>query len=257
MVYVGLTDAEQQGVLDDLRRVYFSAVAHEQDVVRALRPLLRQARFFVDVGASLGQFTRLAAGVMKGGRVIAAEADPLRVAALRNGCSDWQRESSPRIDVVHAAVTDEDGTTRLSVTDTSVSGGLFRHPLDHLDAKAAQSVRWREVEVPARRLDSLCGEDAPDLVKIDVEGAELRVLRGATGLLARRASLFLIELHPWTDPRGQSSPQQVVAFMAARGYRALPFAGKTLFVGDVGRFRLLSLVGRSLLTRVRARLERG
>ena len=245
-----------RAVLDELRRVYFAPCAHEEAVLRAIQPLLRKTRFFVDVGASLGQFTRLAARTMTGGRILAIEADPLRARALGADCAGWQKESAARIDVEHAAVTDQDGVASLSVTDTAVSGGLFRHPLEHVDPEAAAQVRWRDVEVPARRLDTLCGSDAPDLVKIDVEGAELRVLSGAPKTISVGHTLFLVELHPWADPAGQSSPDEVVAFMAARGYRALPFAGKTLFVGRVGPLRLLDLIARSLATRVRGRLQR-
>jgi FkbM family methyltransferase len=243
-------------IIEELRRAYFSADADEQDVLRALNPLLRKSRFFVDVGASLGQFTKHAARTMRGGRVLAIEADPLRARELEAGCAEWQARSSARLHAIHSAVTDHDGSARLSVTDSSVSGGLFRHSLDHVRPESAERVRWREVDVPAYTLDTLCGGEMPDLVKIDVEGAELRVLRGAARILEQRAATFLVEIHPWRDPEGQSSPGQVVDFMIARGYRALPFAGKTLFVGRVPVALSLALTMRSLTMRARGRLRR-
>src|SRR5262245_7735279 len=141
-----VTDSiDERAVLDELRRVYFSTDAHEDEVLRAVRPLLRASRFFVDVGASLGQFTKLAAETMQRGRVLAIEADPLRARELARGCAAWQASSKARLDAVHAAVGDAGGNIRLSVTDSSVSGGLFRHPLDHVAPTAAAGVRWREV----------------------------------------------------------------------------------------------------------------
>ena len=250
------SQGEERAVLEELRRVYFSAAADEGEVLRALRPLLRKARFFVDVGASLGQFTKYASLAMPGGRVLSVEADPLRARELMTDAAVWQGHSKARLEVIHGAATDHDGVARLSVTDTTVSGGLFRHPLDHVSSNAAAAVRWREVDVPARRLDTLCGAETPDLVKVDVEGAELRVLRGADGLLRRGVTLFLVEIHPWHDPGGQSAPADVLAFMASYGYHGLPFAGKTLFVGRVGGARFAMLLGRSLATRIRARLRR-
>jgi hypothetical protein len=51
--------------------------------------------------------------------------------------------------------------------------------------------------VPAVRMDSLIdrGERAPDVIKIDVEGAELLVLRGGRKLLVEKKPLLLIEVH--------------------------------------------------------------
>lgn len=247
---------DERAVIEELQQAYFSPDPHEEAVLRAIRPILRRSRFFVDVGASLGQFTKFASEIMAAGRVLAVEADPLRARELEAGCARWQSHSRARLDVVHAAVTDEDGATRLSITDSAVSGGLFRHSLDHLRPGVAERVRWREVNVPARRLDSLCHGAVPDLVKIDVEGAELRVLRGADEIIRRGATLFLVELHPWADPDGQSSPADVIAFMGGRGYRALPLAGKTLFVGSVNRAMSLRLAARSLASRIQGRLRR-
>lgn len=248
--------ANERAVIEELRRVYFSAGADEQEVLRALVPQLRRARFFVDVGASLGQFTEFASRTMPAGRILSVEADPLRAAELEKECRTWQPQSKPRLEVVHAAATDHDGVVRLSVTDSTVSGGLFRHPLEHVSSTAAAAVRWREVDVPARCLDTLCHGDMPDLVKIDVEGAELRVLKGAVAILERGVTRFLVEIHPWADPNGQSSPDEVLAFMASRGYRAFPFAGKTLFAARIGIAESLALHARHLIARLRGRLRR-
>ena len=54
------------------------------------------------------------------------------------------------------------------------------------------------VRVPVRRLDSMIAEDAlptPSLVKIDVEGAEVMVLKGALGLLRDSRPKLFIEVH--------------------------------------------------------------
>ena len=251
-----MTRQDENGILDELRRAYFSPDAHEQDVLQAIDSLLRRTRFFVDVGASLGQFTQFAARTMRSGRILAVEADPLRARELADACKKWQPGSPVRLDAVHAAVTDHDGVVQLSITDSAVSGGLFRHPLEHISSTAAARTHWREIEVPARRLDSLCGTEVPDLVKIDVEGAELRVLKGADGILRRATTRFLVELHPWADPAGQSSPAEVIAYMASRGYRALPLAGKTLFVGRIGLAESVTLQARSLASRIKGRWRR-
>lgn len=51
------------------------------------------------------------------------------------------------------------------------------------------------IEVTVRTLDSLEELPVPDVIKIDAEGSEIEVLRGASGLLQRHRPTLLIELH--------------------------------------------------------------
>lgn len=239
-----------------LQLAYFSGEPDEREVLDRLTPFWRRARLFVDVGASLGQFTLAASRSMPGGKVIAIEADPGRFDRLKSHCAEWAQSAACAIQAVHAAASDSDGTATFQTTNSSVSGGLFQHDLSHLSQGKAGDVRWREVSVPARRLDALVGNAVPDLVKIDVEGAELRVLRGASGLLAGGRTRFLVELHPWPDPGGQSGPEDVLRFMRSHGYRAIPFAGKTMFVKSVAPWELAWLVATSVWERAGRRLKR-
>lgn len=211
-------------ILAILNRAYFSEEHHEKETLDRLPRLLAGARLFVDVGASLGQYTRAASRILRDARIVAVEADPLRHEELARNCARWAQESGNRIDAVFAAAADADGDTAFFVTHSNVSGGLFPHPISH------QQVAWDEIRVPARSLDNLCEALDPDLVKIDVEGGELRVLQGARRLLAARKARFLVELHGWVDPQGRTVPREVLALMSAHGYLRAPFHGQTLFV---------------------------
>ena len=69
---------DKQEVYATLNQAYFSADCHERELLGNLPRLLADARLFVDIGASLGQYTLAASRGMRGGRIIAVEADPLR-----------------------------------------------------------------------------------------------------------------------------------------------------------------------------------
>ena len=81
-----------------------------------------------------------------------------------------------RIDCEKSALSNQDGTITFHSTNSNVSGGLFKHGLDHLSEEHLSNVEWSEIEVPSITLDSFVGKHLPSLVKMDVEGTELRVL---------------------------------------------------------------------------------
>ncbi len=240
---------ERGEILAILNEAYFSGECHEKEVVTNLHRLLRRARVFVDVGASLGQYTFFANGAMKRGEVIAVEADPVRFDGLKDNCERWAASSTNTLRPVHAAAADVEGEIAFVVTDSNVSGGLFPHPA------AQPDLRWREVRVRSVTLDRLLSGVQPDLVKVDVEGGEWRVLQGARRLLAEGRAKFLVELHGWRDPQNQTGAEDVLALMASYGYRPVDFYGRSLFVRRGShwwwRARLLAF-GRRLLGIARA-----
>ena len=146
---------------------------------------LRPGDNFLDVGAHLGYFTLPAAkAVGPSGRVIAIEPSPASVQVLRanaelNGLS-W-------ITVFEAAASDRSGPELLFRSPKSpMWNRLVRFPLrDGMDT----------IPVSAKTIDSMlaeCGWPPIAGMKVDVEGAELDVLRGSTSCLNRNPHAFVI-----------------------------------------------------------------
>jgi hypothetical protein len=78
----------------------------------------------------------------------------------------------------------------------------------------------RKTVIETITLDTFCGElgRTPDLMKIDVEGAELLVLRGATQLLHKFHPAIILAVHPYWLPAGHSS-RQLFELLSEDGYR--------------------------------------
>jgi len=100
--------------------------------------------------------------------------------------------------------------------------GLPHSGLAHLAAPTGLGT----VEVPVARLDSLCDGplrvDTCTFLKVDVEGAELLVLQGASAFLETRRPMILLEIDRGMQARYDCSPEETVAFLEGLGYTHPP-----------------------------------
>jgi FkbM family methyltransferase len=135
-----------------------------------------------DVGAHAGFFTLLCARLVgKEGRVVAFEPDDANVEALRAAAS---RNGFDTVEIRPVAVWSTPGSVGFERRSDSAEGAH--------GAVVADAV----VTVPATTLDLEFEQRGdPTLVKIDVEGGEVDVLRGAQQLLAERRPIVLCEVH--------------------------------------------------------------
>jgi FkbM family methyltransferase len=221
---------DKNEIYDTLNKAYFSDDMHEKDVISRLPTLLEGAKLFVDIGASLGQYTFYANNHIRNGEIIAIEADPIRVEKLKANCEEWEKQSNGnKITVINAAVSHMDGVSKFYITNSSVSGGLFKHSMDHLKEEDSRRINWEEITIETFTLDAILKDRNPDLIKMDIEGSELRALKGAQKILQKGTAEFLIELHNWEDPEGQKNAAQVIELMTTYGYGSRSFYGKKLF----------------------------
>jgi FkbM family methyltransferase len=164
------------------------------DAITRRRPLAG-ARCW-DIGANMGYHSLALAA--QGAQVLAfepgsANADRLRLHLERNP------ELAKRIRVVTLAVADRDGTMRF-VESRDLRGSSSGSHLDEALPPVGDHVyaSFERNSVRGVRIDTLIeqqGEAAPDIVKIDVEGAEHLVVQGGRRSLARYKPLLLIEVH--------------------------------------------------------------
>lgn len=94
-----------------------------------------------------------------------------------------------------------------------------------MDAEKAQRLGIERRNVPVRTLDSLCEElvgGVPDMVKIDAEGFEFEIMKGATKMLGE-IELFLLELPFFKTYPGGLNFSESIAAMADYGYEVYDF----------------------------------
>lgn len=147
---------------------------------KVLRMLAKDISLFIDAGANRGDVTSRLLELNPSIRAVCFEPTPELVTNLQN--------RFPHTTIEASALGDTVGTVSLSVYGNT-------SPLNSLYARTARPLREeRTLSVPITSLDAYAksaGITSVDFIKIDVEGAELAVLRGARELLVARAIRYI------------------------------------------------------------------
>ncbi|MGB6743152.1 MAG: FkbM family methyltransferase, partial [Terracidiphilus sp.] len=200
---------------DLVSRVILETCVWEEASWLAVLPHLSSGATVVDVGAHMGYFSLKAAAVVgTSGRVIAIEAHPQMISTLRGNI---QANGASVVTVEPVACSDAEGVIDLFTASDSNTGSS--------SLSQSNASQWGPLgvthQVPARPLDSILksiGVSRVDVLKIDVEGAELRVLTGAKDTLARHHPVILIELDDSLLQPMHTSAAEITTFLRDLGY---------------------------------------
>ena len=185
----------------------------EEDVSNFFLRKIRPDSRCVDVGANFGYYSCMMAKLAFEGKTIGIEADPKTFALLNdNVVINWLAHIATAVNV---AVSDQDGELTLYRRDTrSGNTGIIQFETTTPDRWAGQPPV--QFTVPARTLDSLVSEPV-DFLKVDVEGAEPLVFRGAQALLERSPSIQIVM--EWSPDQIKDAGFEAASFAEAlEGY---------------------------------------
>lgn len=181
---------------------------YEPVEMRLLRELLPGARGFLDVGANIGWYSLHAASLFPDLRVVAAELVPTTAAILSHNVE----LNGARVEVVSKGLSDAVGEVE-----------VWASPQFSGSASVAPSREYagaRPQRAPVTTLDALVDEYglSVDVLKADVEGGELAVLRGGLRTIERdRPAMMLELLRIHAAPFGYH-PNDVLDLLAGFGY---------------------------------------
>lgn len=156
-------------------------MANDQLSTQLITRLCLPNKTFVDVGAHIGSVISEVHAEDKSVDIVAIEAIPGKVANLKR--------KFPYAQIHPCAVGESEGNVSFFI-DLAQSGysSIFR--------PTGRDKRLEEITVPMRKLDDIVPSGNVDAIKIDVEGAELGVLRGAGNLLSEDRPTIMLESGP-------------------------------------------------------------
>lgn len=177
-----------RGTLELLRAICGSSenigtLVNDQLATFLITRLCLPKKGFIDVGAHIGSIISQVVHYHASIKLYAFEPIPEKISILRR--------TFPTIELHQCALGESDGEIAFYVNVQQSGCSSLTKPANDLNAI--------EINVPLRRMDSVIASDDIDVLKIDVEGAELGVLRGGHKLIARSRPLIMFESAPLAD----------------------------------------------------------
>lgn len=168
-----------------------------------------------DIGANIGLHTRFAIQCFGVDEVIAFEPMKENISQLEKNI--WIKKLGSVVNIMPYAISDDNGKAKLQVDDfqsataslNRVTGG------EPAEGRADIGLGSKTETVETRKLDALLSKkdlSPPDILKIDVEGAESLVLDGAREVLSAYQPHLVVETH------GATHAREVLSFLIAEGY---------------------------------------
>jgi FkbM family methyltransferase len=225
----------------------------ERPLARLLSRMVKKGNVFFDIGANVG-FYSFFVGPLCGtaGSVHAFEANPLLIDHLRRSADLNKNQANI---IVNAVAIGSEGGKTLELYDPEKIGGSSLYQLEWLDT-------GKSVTVPMTTIDDYVRENRVaqiDVVKIDIEGAELDAFRGMQETFASRPpAIILCELAlllgSGNKPGGRLVPHsrggyamEVMDFLGARGYEARFIRETDGLIADVIERQMMAHLTQNLI----------
>lgn len=195
-----------------------------------LKLFVKPGSVAIDIGANVGLFSRfLAELVGEEGKVISVEPVHTTYSILRGTMSGF-----PQVDVRNIAISDRVGSTEMAIPRYKAGyENFYRARLIQYTSSMEGAETFRRVQVETTTADSLHDDVSQiSFVKVDVEGHEPAVLRGAARILAARRAAWLVEA-PGDPTDLATSTGKVFETFANHRYRASYWNGSELVPADL------------------------
>lgn len=191
----------------------------EPNLTKYIKLVLKEGDTFVDIGANIGYFSLLASRLVgRKGTVVSIEASPFIFGTFEDMIA---LNGATNIRAVNVAVSDREGTLPIYLADKSNIGATTTTP-HRVDGGTPKTF---ECEVSAKPIDRILTSDeiaSARLVKIDVEGAEVEVLKTILARIDRfsRDVEFVVEISAATDPCKKQTVEDLFKLFDEAGFKA-------------------------------------
>jgi len=205
--------------LDDTRmmQAYYEylndqGTEYEPEVLNIINRILTKDDVFVDCGAHVGFISLVAERVCKKVYAFEPETENYKYLVRNIELNDAS------VEALNYAVGDKNEEVELIINEDNDGGNCFwdvrKHPLNE-ESKKHDLVKQK---VKMVTLDSVIKEPVK-LIKIDVEGNELNVLKGAERIIKESSPTIILEINKFALNEMGTSQEEIIGFLKERGYK--------------------------------------
>lgn len=213
---------------------------YEKEEIAFFQNSIKPDMVFVDVGANLGLYTALGMRRLRHpGRIIAIEPDPVSAAFLQSTIqANTPNHQTPHVSAHQVALSDTQGYLN-----------LYRNPENKGDNRIYPDPLCPDaIPVPTTTLDALLADEgiaSIDFIKIDVQGAEAKVIAGAKGVLANSPECILMsEFWPYGLAHSGSNPEHYLQTLTELGFKLFVLEGEKLHPAEDHQALIANCPGR-------------
>lgn len=192
----------------------FQQLAGEKEILSDFISELDRGDIVYDIGSNVGTYTCFAASELGDASVVAFEPEPQNAIHLRKNL-DLNDLSAK---VIEVALSDTNGEVKLSLSGNEAGEG--GHAITTDDTKDG-------IWIETVRGDTIIEREnltPPTILKIDVEGAEMKVLRGLEETLRKRCRLVYVEVHPNKIDEFGSTESEISNYLEKTGFEVTKVA---------------------------------
>jgi FkbM family methyltransferase len=209
---------------------YDNGKMHEPVISKMIMDSIKNSKIFVDVGTYLGYYTCLIGKIFPKSIVYGFEIDE-NVFDLLN--ENIKLNNLSNVKPYNLAISDKDGLVKFSVADSLDSSLTFTTDIEK---------NQEYISVKSVSLDNFFKKqkNKPDVIKIDVEGAEMLVLKGMKELLEKRDLILFLEIHGNKLDKFNTTSKEIISFIIDKGYKVYEIENhRSQNIDEEGRLREL------------------
>jgi len=212
-------------ILDRILVVRQGTVRHPPDFDDAwFLALAQYSKVILDIGANVGYTALLASLSPRLEAIVLVDANPNALAIAAENLIRNHLETKARFLCAFAGVSTQGGEVDFWTYDTAAAGSMYRSSFKRIGASSF-------IKAPTVTIDWMCEKyrTVPDLVKLDIEGAEYQALLGGTQCAKHQSTRFLVEMHSNPDLSMLHNAERVLRWCRDVEYKAWYLAeGKVL-----------------------------